>query len=264
MPRDCRGTRPEHVGSTSVRGVSCRAQGADSGPLRGGVSRRAPGRHSGVARGGRRPSFGHGATVSAGPDHLASWHARSTHDLVPHRFRRLVAICRHVPGLPTQLRRWGRRRRRGYRGIRSRLPYIRSLGVDAIWLNPWYPSPMADAGYDIADYRAIDPLFGTLAEAEAFIAEARALGLRVLLDIVPNHMSSEHPWFRAALATGPGSQRAGALPVSTRTWRRHAASERLGERLRWVRLDADPRARREAGGVVPAPLRPRAAGPELD
>ena len=91
-------------------------------------------------------------------------------------------------------------------GIRSRLPYIRDLGVDAIWLNPWYPSPMADAGYDIADYRAIDPLFGTLAEAEAFIAEARALGLRVLLDIVPNHMSSEHPWFRAALATGPGSQ----------------------------------------------------------
>ena len=90
-------------------------------------------------------------------------------------------------------------------GIRSRLPYIRDLGVDAIWLNPWYPSPMADAGYDIADYRAIDPLFGTLAEAEALIAEARALGLRVLLDIVPNHTSSEHPWFRAALSAAPGS-----------------------------------------------------------
>jgi alpha-glucosidase len=90
-------------------------------------------------------------------------------------------------------------------GIRSRLPYIRDLGIDAIWLNPWYPSPMADAGYDIADYRAIDPLFGTLAEAEALIAEARALGLRVLLDIVPNHLSSEHPWFRAALAAGPGT-----------------------------------------------------------
>jgi alpha-glucosidase len=90
-------------------------------------------------------------------------------------------------------------------GIRSRLPYIRDLGVDAIWLNPWYPSPMADAGYDIADYRAIDPLFGSLAEAEALIAEARALGLRVVLDIVPNHTSSEHPWFQAALAAGPGS-----------------------------------------------------------
>ena len=90
-------------------------------------------------------------------------------------------------------------------GIRSRLPYIRELGVDAIWLNPWYPSPMADAGYDIADYRTIDPLFGTLAEAEALIAEAHALGLRVLLDIVPNHTSSEHPWFQEALAARPGS-----------------------------------------------------------
>jgi alpha-glucosidase len=90
-------------------------------------------------------------------------------------------------------------------GIRSRLPYIRDLGVDAIWLNPWYPSPMADAGYDIADYRAIDPLFGSLAEAEALIAEAHALGLRVLLDIVPNHTSSEHPWFQEALAASPGS-----------------------------------------------------------
>ena len=91
-------------------------------------------------------------------------------------------------------------------GIRSRLPYIRDLGVDAIWLNPWYPSPMADAGYDVADYRAIDPLFGTLADAEALIAEARALDLRVLLDIVPNHLSSDHAWFQAALAAGPGSQ----------------------------------------------------------
>jgi len=90
-------------------------------------------------------------------------------------------------------------------GIRSRLPYIRELGVDAIWLNPWYPSPMADAGYDIADYRTIDPLFGTLAEAETLIAEAHALGLRVLLDIVPNHTSSEHPWFKEALAARPGS-----------------------------------------------------------
>ena len=90
-------------------------------------------------------------------------------------------------------------------GIRSRLPYIRDLGVDAIWLNPWYPSPMADAGYDIADYRAIESLFGSLAEAEALIAEARGLGLRVLLDIVPNHMSSDHAWFQAALAAGPGS-----------------------------------------------------------
>jgi alpha-glucosidase len=90
-------------------------------------------------------------------------------------------------------------------GIRSHLSYIRDLGVDAIWLNPWYPSPMADAGYDIADFRDIDPVFGTLAEAEALLADAHVLGLRVLLDMVPNHTSSAHPWFQAAVAAGPAS-----------------------------------------------------------
>ena len=91
-------------------------------------------------------------------------------------------------------------------GIRSHLPYIRDLGVDAIWINPWYPSPMADAGYDVADYRQIDPQFGTLAEAEELIRDAHAHDLRVLLDIVPNHTSSAHPWFQAALAAAPGSR----------------------------------------------------------
>lgn len=90
-------------------------------------------------------------------------------------------------------------------GIRSRLPYLRDLGVDAIWINPWFPSPMADGGYDVADYRDIDPRFGTLADADALIAEAHALGLRVLLDIVPNHTSDRHRWFVDALAAGPGS-----------------------------------------------------------
>jgi alpha-glucosidase len=90
-------------------------------------------------------------------------------------------------------------------GIRSRLPYLRDLGVDAIWVNPWYPSPMVDGGYDVADYRDIDPLFGTLADAEAFITDAHDLGIRVLLDLVPNHTSDQHPWFQAALAAGPGS-----------------------------------------------------------
>ena len=90
-------------------------------------------------------------------------------------------------------------------GLRSRLRYLADLGVDAIWINPWYPSPMADGGYDIADYRAIDPLFGTNHEAEAMVREAHAVGLRVLLDIVPNHTSDQHPWFRAAVAAGPGS-----------------------------------------------------------
>jgi len=91
-------------------------------------------------------------------------------------------------------------------GIRRRLPYLRDLGVDAIWINPWYPSPMADAGYDVADYRDIDPIFGTLPEAEALITDAHGHGLRVLLDIVPNHTSSAHPWFQAALAAAPGSR----------------------------------------------------------
>ncbi|MCC6496122.1 MAG: glycoside hydrolase family 13 protein [Propionibacteriaceae bacterium] len=90
-------------------------------------------------------------------------------------------------------------------GIRSRLSYLAALGVDAIWVNPWYPSPMKDAGYDVSDYRAIEPVFGTMAEAEAMIAEAHAVGIRVILDIVPNHTSDQHPWFQAALAAGPGS-----------------------------------------------------------
>ncbi len=90
-------------------------------------------------------------------------------------------------------------------GIRSRLPYLARLGVDALWVNPWYPSPMADGGYDVADYRDIDPAFGTLADATALIEDAHAHGLWILLDIVPNHTSDEHPWFRAALASRPGS-----------------------------------------------------------
>ncbi|MDX2643972.1 glycoside hydrolase family 13 protein [Streptomyces sp. PA03-1a] len=90
-------------------------------------------------------------------------------------------------------------------GVRSRLPYLAALGVDALWFNPWYPSPMADGGYDVADYRAIDPAFGTLADAEKLIAEARALGIRTIIDIVPNHISDQHVWFQAALEAGPGS-----------------------------------------------------------
>ncbi len=88
-------------------------------------------------------------------------------------------------------------------GVRARLPYLAELGVDALWFNPWYRSPMKDGGYDVADYRAIDPAFGTLAEAEKLIAEARELGIRTIVDIVPNHVSDQHPWFRAALAGGP-------------------------------------------------------------
>ncbi len=90
-------------------------------------------------------------------------------------------------------------------GLRSRLPYMAELGVDAVWVTPWYPSPMKDAGYDVSDFRAIDPIFGTLADAEAMIRQAHELGLRVVLDIVPNHLSDQHAWFQEALAAGPGS-----------------------------------------------------------
>jgi len=90
-------------------------------------------------------------------------------------------------------------------GVREKLPYLADLGIEAIWFNPWYPSPMADAGYDIADYRDIDPVFGTLTEVEALIDEAHALDIKVIVDVVPNHCSDEHPWFRAALAAPPGS-----------------------------------------------------------
>ncbi|HEY0637730.1 MAG TPA: alpha-amylase family glycosyl hydrolase [Pseudonocardiaceae bacterium] len=90
-------------------------------------------------------------------------------------------------------------------GIRSRLGYLELLGVGALWLTPFYRSPMADHGYDVADPRDVDPLFGDLAAFDALVAEAHALGLRVLVDLVPNHTSSEHEWFRAALRAGPGS-----------------------------------------------------------
>ncbi|MFD3610672.1 glycoside hydrolase family 13 protein [Streptomyces atroolivaceus] len=90
-------------------------------------------------------------------------------------------------------------------GVRARLPYLVELGVDALWFTPWYLSPLADGGYDVADYRAIDPAFGNLAEAEKLIAEARDLGIRTIIDIVPNHVSDRHSWFEAALAAAPGS-----------------------------------------------------------
>ncbi|WP_328340279.1 glycoside hydrolase family 13 protein [Micromonospora sp. NBC_00421] len=90
-------------------------------------------------------------------------------------------------------------------GIRHRLPYLRDLGVDALWLTPFYTSPQVDAGYDVADYRDVDPLFGDLADFDAMITDAHALGLRIIVDLVPNHTSSAHPWFTAALAAAPGS-----------------------------------------------------------
>ncbi|MXG90288.1 glycoside hydrolase family 13 protein [Nocardioides flavescens] len=90
-------------------------------------------------------------------------------------------------------------------GITARLPYLRDLGVDAVWLTPFYTSPQHDHGYDVADYEDVDPLFGSLADADRLIATAHDLGLKIIVDLVPNHSSDEHVWFQAALAAGPGS-----------------------------------------------------------
>ncbi|MBB2948044.1 alpha-glucosidase [Actinoplanes lutulentus] len=90
-------------------------------------------------------------------------------------------------------------------GITARLPQLRRLGVDAVWLSPFYPSPQHDAGYDVADYRGVDPRFGSLGDADKLITTAHELGLKIIVDLVPNHTSSDHVWFQAALNAEPGS-----------------------------------------------------------
>ncbi|HEY4267235.1 MAG TPA: glycoside hydrolase family 13 protein [Galbitalea sp.] len=90
-------------------------------------------------------------------------------------------------------------------GITSRLPRLAELSLDAVWLSPFFTSPQHDAGYDVADYCDVDPVFGTLDDFDRLMAEATRLGLRVLVDLVPNHTSSEHVWFKDAVAAGPGS-----------------------------------------------------------
>lgn len=113
-------------------------------------------------------------------------------------------------------------------GIRQRLPYLAELGVDAIWLTPFYPSPMADGGYDVADYRDVDPLFGTLADFDALVTDAHALGLRVLVDIVPNHSSAEHPCSgrRCGVRAGTATSSATAETSRPTTGSRPSAARR--------------------------------------
>jgi len=91
------------------------------------------------------------------------------------------------------------------RGVVEKADYLAGLGIDAVWLSPFYPSELADGGYDVADYRDVDPRLGTLADFDDLIAALHARGIKVIVDIVPNHSSDRHALFQAALAAGKGS-----------------------------------------------------------
>ena len=90
-------------------------------------------------------------------------------------------------------------------GVAQQIPYLKRLGVDAIWLSPFYPSQLADGGYDVDDYRNVDPKLGTMDDFDHLTKTAHAAGIKIVVDIVPNHSSNQHEWFKAALAAGPGS-----------------------------------------------------------
>ena len=91
------------------------------------------------------------------------------------------------------------------KGIEQKLDTLAALGIDAVWLSPFFKSPQKDGGYDVADYIDVDPLFGTLQDFDSMLAKAHSLGLRVMIDLVPNHTSDQHQWFQKALASAPGS-----------------------------------------------------------
>jgi alpha-glucosidase len=91
-------------------------------------------------------------------------------------------------------------------GIRSKLGYLELLGVDALWLSPFYRSPMTDHGYDITDPRVVDPVYGNLDDFDALLTDAHERGIKVTIDLVPNHISNTHTWFKSAMAASPGSR----------------------------------------------------------
>ncbi len=150
-------------------------------------------------------------------------------------------------------------------GITARLKHLTDLGVDALWLSPFYTSPQRDAGYDVSDYRDVDPLFGSLSDFDALLARAHEVGLRVVVDLVPNHTSSDHAWFQEALRAGPGS------PERARYLFRDGRGESGDEPPNnWTStfggsgLDAGHRARRHSRPVVPPSVRREPARPRLD
>src|ERR1700750_1317552 len=113
-------------------------------------------------------------------DNDAWWRNGIFHQLYPRSFQDFAGGRVGVSHLP---------------GILRRLPFLDELGIDAVWLSPIFPSPMADFGYDISDYTDIDPIFGTMSAFDALVREARERGLKIILDLVPNHTSDQHPWF---------------------------------------------------------------------
>ena len=123
-------------------------------------------------------------------------------------------------------------------GITERLDYVKSLGVDAIWLSPFYPSPMVDFGYDVSDYCDVDPMFGALEDFDRLVAAAHARNIKVIVDFVPNHTSDQHPWFLES-RTGRESKKRGWY-----IWRDGAADARGDEKN-------DPDQQRRAAAVPP-------------
>ena len=118
-------------------------------------------------------------------------------------------------------------------GIIQRLPYLAELGVNALWLTPVFRSPMADFGYDISNYTDIDPVFGTLADFDALLAEAHRRGMKIMLDFVPNHTSDQHPWF---VDSRSSRNAASATGISGATRRRMAGRRTIGSAVRRQRL----------------------------
>ena len=142
-------------------------------------------------------------------------------------------------------------------GITERLEYLAWLGIDIVWITPCYPSPMADHGYDVADYVDIEPIFGDLDAMHELIDRAHQLGLRVVLDIVPNHSSDQHLWFRAA-SRGSDRSLPRLLPLA-RPSARWRAAQQLGRTLRRPSLDT----RRSERTVLLPPVSARTTRPQL-
>ena len=145
-------------------------------------------------------------------------------------------------------------------GVTARLDHLAELGVDVVWLSPIYRSPQDDNGYDISDYQDVDPMFGTLADLDALIAAAHARGMKIVMDLVVNHTSDEHPWFVESRSLDRQPQARLVLvapPAGTAGTRRRA--EQLGVVLLGLRVGARPDHRR----VLPAPVLPQATRPQL-